>query len=314
MGFYATAIRAPRRGKTHPPSKNRVWGFLAPSLAHARQTTPQPLEPHQENPPTPTATASGVRFYGYRYYNPELGRWLSRDPIEERGGVNLYAFVGNSTVDYVDYLGLRNDGDDTGGLANREWVGQWKVVDNTTSAWLYITALDVNPIPIIGVASGDGTTGNEATCIVRFLYKTRRSRRNAIEHPTVWRMTINENRRFYGRRSWRREPDPTRRIRTIYERAEFRLGVWAVASRTTVDTVNATYETEETLNTGIQPVTLWFSRDSVPNIGTVIRRVLSVNNVQADEGQIGAIASELLKTFTGTEVRIWREDSGELSP
>jgi len=93
MGFYATAIRAPRRGKT------------APSLAHARQTTPQPLEPHQENPPTPTATASGVRFYGYRLYNPELGRWINRDPIEEEGGLNLYGFVLNNPLQFIDILG-----------------------------------------------------------------------------------------------------------------------------------------------------------------------------------------------------------------
>ena len=29
-------------------------------------------------------------YYGYRYYSPSLGRWISRDPIEEAGGFNLY--------------------------------------------------------------------------------------------------------------------------------------------------------------------------------------------------------------------------------
>jgi RHS repeat-associated protein len=32
-------------------------------------------------------------YYGYRYYNPGTGRWLSRDPIGEKGGLNLYGFV-----------------------------------------------------------------------------------------------------------------------------------------------------------------------------------------------------------------------------
>jgi len=36
---------------------------------------------------------SGFYLYKYRDYAPELGRWPSRDPIEENGGVNLYAFV-----------------------------------------------------------------------------------------------------------------------------------------------------------------------------------------------------------------------------
>lgn len=37
---------------------------------------------------------------------PDTGRWASRDPIEERGGVNLYAFVGNYGVGAVDAIGL----------------------------------------------------------------------------------------------------------------------------------------------------------------------------------------------------------------
>ncbi|MBI3763318.1 MAG: RHS repeat-associated core domain-containing protein [Chloroflexi bacterium] len=41
-------------------------------------------------------------YYGYRYYSPSLGRWLSRDPIEEEGGVNLYGFVCNGTLNLYD--------------------------------------------------------------------------------------------------------------------------------------------------------------------------------------------------------------------
>ncbi len=44
-------------------------------------------------------------YYGFRYYDPETGRWASRDPIEERGGLNLYGFVGNDGVNQWDYLG-----------------------------------------------------------------------------------------------------------------------------------------------------------------------------------------------------------------
>jgi len=46
-----------------------------------------------------------VAVYGYRYYDPITGRWVSRDPIEEKGGINLYGFVSNLPVKYVDYLG-----------------------------------------------------------------------------------------------------------------------------------------------------------------------------------------------------------------
>lgn len=41
------------------------------------------------------------------YYNPETGSFLSRDPIEERGGENLYGFVRNDGVNNWDLLGLK---------------------------------------------------------------------------------------------------------------------------------------------------------------------------------------------------------------
>ncbi len=47
---------------------------------------------------------------GQCYYNPSTGRWLSRDPIEEKGGRNLYAFVGNQPVSRFDKLGLQSLG------------------------------------------------------------------------------------------------------------------------------------------------------------------------------------------------------------
>jgi RHS repeat-associated protein len=49
---------------------------------------------------------SGLYYYGYRYYLSELGRWSSRDPIGENGGVNLYGFVGNDAINYTDPFGL----------------------------------------------------------------------------------------------------------------------------------------------------------------------------------------------------------------
>jgi len=42
----------------------------------------------------------------FGYYNPEVGRWLSRDPIEEEGAANLYIFVRNNAERGVDGLGL----------------------------------------------------------------------------------------------------------------------------------------------------------------------------------------------------------------
>jgi len=48
---------------------------------------------------------TGLVYYNYRYYNPELGRWISRDPIEEQGGYNLYGMIKNNPLLGWDNLG-----------------------------------------------------------------------------------------------------------------------------------------------------------------------------------------------------------------
>jgi len=52
-----------------------------------------------------TENNTDLVLYEYRAYNPNLGRWLSKDLIDEQGGRNLYAFVGNATVNNHDVLG-----------------------------------------------------------------------------------------------------------------------------------------------------------------------------------------------------------------
>jgi uncharacterized protein RhaS with RHS repeats len=47
-----------------------------------------------------------VQVAGSRYYNPGLGRWTARDPIGERGGTNLAAFLRNSCPNQSDPYGL----------------------------------------------------------------------------------------------------------------------------------------------------------------------------------------------------------------
>ena len=49
---------------------------------------------------------TGLLYYGFRYYLPGIGTWLSRDPIEEVGGLNLYGMVGNDPLNTIDFLGL----------------------------------------------------------------------------------------------------------------------------------------------------------------------------------------------------------------
>ena len=87
----------------------------------------------------------GLVYYGYRFYNPSIGRWINRDPIEERGSVNLYSFSGNSPVNYLDYKGLAicskstvrevPKADEQGELSDEHYTAGWteKVVFQTSS-------------------------------------------------------------------------------------------------------------------------------------------------------------------------------------
>jgi len=82
-----------------------------------------------------TDDESDFLYYGYRSYNPSTGRWLSRDPIEERGGENVYCFVSNVPVLSWDYLGMGvNLAPFNGHVANRSKAtltisGDWREIE-----------------------------------------------------------------------------------------------------------------------------------------------------------------------------------------
>ena len=48
----------------------------------------------------------GLIYYNYRHLNPRDGRWISRDPIAEEGGWNLYSYIYNSPTISNDIIGL----------------------------------------------------------------------------------------------------------------------------------------------------------------------------------------------------------------
>jgi hypothetical protein len=90
MGFYATECSE----VADLPSKNRVWDFFPSAPLSALPPAPQVTESESVTAPMATNFASGLSF------------WLSRDPIEEVGGFNLYAAMGNNPLILWDAIGL----------------------------------------------------------------------------------------------------------------------------------------------------------------------------------------------------------------
>lgn len=86
------------------------------------------------------------------FYSPQMRRWTTRDPIGEKGGVNLYAFVENAAVINVDAIGMYTLGDAEDSLIERgvpmsgsTWFGneysdkqiflEWLRLERTRGAW-----------------------------------------------------------------------------------------------------------------------------------------------------------------------------------
>ena len=75
---------------------------------------------------SPQVPIHGLILAPYRVLG--YANWLSRDPIGERGGTNLYGYVANNPVNYIDPDGLCFTPEtlwDLGNLAYDTWTGQW---------------------------------------------------------------------------------------------------------------------------------------------------------------------------------------------
>jgi len=76
----------------------------------------------------------GLDYLYQRYYDPAMGRFITRDPIGWAGGLNLYGYVGNDPVNAVDPLGLYS----------------WKMFKrNITTIWhnAFEAGMGLKPIP-----------------------------------------------------------------------------------------------------------------------------------------------------------------------
>ncbi|WP_315856249.1 RHS repeat-associated core domain-containing protein [Burkholderia cepacia] len=49
---------------------------------------------------------TGLHYNLFRYYDPDVGRYISPDPIGLVGGVNLYQYANNNPISWIDPLGL----------------------------------------------------------------------------------------------------------------------------------------------------------------------------------------------------------------
>ncbi len=73
---------------------------------------------------------NSLYYFGYRHYSPALGRWLNRDPMEEEGGSNLYRYVRNNPVNFLDPYGLYSYWDDITGTLSNFGDAYWETAES----------------------------------------------------------------------------------------------------------------------------------------------------------------------------------------
>jgi RHS repeat-associated protein len=56
-----------------------------------------------------TDNETGLQLLTHRYYDPQSGRFLTRDPIGYAGGINLYSYVANNPINRADASGLTGE-------------------------------------------------------------------------------------------------------------------------------------------------------------------------------------------------------------
>ena len=120
-----------------------------------------------------TDIETGLVYFGYRYYNPNTGTWLSRDPLEEQGGINLYAYCTGNPLG-VDPLGLATVSELQGFIAelrasdpNADVSGLEARIASLQRAYAYYSSLDdrllvsaiigmgAEPLPKLGINDFD---------------------------------------------------------------------------------------------------------------------------------------------------------------
>lgn len=104
---------------------------------------------------------SGLWLASYRAYSSSMGRWISRDPIAEHGGINLYAYIKNKPVVGIDALGLDAlflYAPDSDGLF--KGAAQAMALDHTTNAMYSVGEIEFGKNPDFGYAMPGGTTND----------------------------------------------------------------------------------------------------------------------------------------------------------
>ncbi|CNF76117.1 Rhs family protein [Yersinia similis] len=95
-------------GKHRWSGKYHAWGKVTrQNVSDSRQSTVSRFAQPLRYPGQYSDDETGLHYNTFRYYDPEIGRFSTQDPIGLAGGINLYQY-GPNPLGWVDPLGLAN--------------------------------------------------------------------------------------------------------------------------------------------------------------------------------------------------------------
>ncbi len=131
-----------------------------------------------------TDRLTGLSYYGYRFYDPSLQRWLNRDPIGERGGLNLNSYVANNPINEVDPLGLTWS-------SNWNFFWSWAFGGGQQNRNYYPNAVENQEMQNSpgGNKLRDAFYNNGCKNVNNFGYGTMEAAKDTALHPSQWSST-----------------------------------------------------------------------------------------------------------------------------
>jgi len=164
-------------GRTAWRARYQTWGNLALeewSTAAQGDPAPQPRVQNLRFQGQYYDAETGLHYNTFRYYDPDVGRFISQDPIGLRGGLNLYQYAPDPLA-WVDPWGLAGNPANVtlyNGyvLGSHEDVQAWNRANNVDASSHHIVQDDAvaklpgyerQKAPTIGLIDRWGTTGSE---------------------------------------------------------------------------------------------------------------------------------------------------------
>lgn len=136
-----------------------------------------------------TDRETSLVYYGLRYYSPMSGRFINQDPIGEQGGLNLYGFVLNNPVNFVDVLGnacysyreiIEERYEDSMGNVYNEYIKITQVCFNDMGAFNYSSFFGSSGGGFVsgggGGSSGTGGNSNEVIMMDKYVVTANRGK------------------------------------------------------------------------------------------------------------------------------------------